>query len=155
MGASSVTGVGSGSAEGLTQARYSQAIPVSLINGPKVVAAGSTLLQVGTSLISPTNIYLPQIQGPDFQCQYIVVCNDTSNMNVVPTVPYNAPGFCFGIFNSDASDPRKQYVALYGTPGNIIMWSLIQVGASLAQGPENSVGSGRSAQAPMQWSFGS
>jgi hypothetical protein len=152
MGASSVTGVGSGSAEGLTQARYSQAIPVSLINGPKVVAAGSILLNALTTTINlPTQLYLPQVQGADFQCQYVVVCNDTADQGGGVLIP----GPCYGLFVVDGTDPRRQYINFYGTGGNTLVWSLIQVGASLAQSPNNLVGSGRSAQAPMQWSFGS
>lgn len=151
MGASSVTGVGSGSAEGLSQARYSQAIPVSLINGPKVVAAGTVLLNAGTTPTNlPTQLYLPQIEGADFQCQYVVVCNDQADQGAGVLIP----GPAYGLYVVDGTDPRRQYINFYGTGGNLVAWSLIQIGASLAQSPTNLVGSGRAAQAPMQWSMG-
>jgi hypothetical protein len=139
MGASSVTGVGQGSAEGRTQARYSQAIPVSLINGPKVVAAGVWTSQGG----APDYISLPTINGATGGLQYVVICNDITN-----------GAAAYGLFTTSGTDPLVQSIAITGTSGHNISWALIQVGTGNSQASSNLLGSGRAAQAPNSGSFG-
>lgn len=118
MGATSVTGVGQGSAEKIgTKGSEHMRLGVGHLIGPHVVAAGTATLSGGTfALHFPL---LPGVVG-----DYVVVTGNQTNANAVKSV---------------LTFPSDSLITFTGTGSDVIAYSVVKVGKA------NTVNSGAGA----------
>jgi len=109
MGASSVTGVGPGSVEGLNQGSKHWTVGVGRLIGPRVVAAGTVTLDSGAA----TEV-LPKLTGN--ASEYIVLATDQTAANAVSA--------------SLANNTNDTTITFAGTTTHVISWAIVKVGLS-------------------------
>lgn len=110
MSASSVTGVGHGSAEGNDAGRKDYSVSVARLLGPRVMAADVVTLSSGAA-----TVILPLLSG--VVADYIVLATDKTATNAVKAV------LTFGA--NDAT------ITFAGTTSDVIQWAVIRVGLAL------------------------
>lgn len=108
MGASSVTGVGYGSVEGVNAGSKHSTIGVGRLLGPKVMAADAATLATGTA-----TVVLPKLAGN--ATDYIVMVSDASG-----TAAATSGTLAFG--TNDTT------LTLKGTGTNAVVWTIIKRG---------------------------
>lgn len=110
MSASSVTGVGHGSAEGNDAGRKDYSLSVARLLGPRVIAADVVTLATGAA-----TVILPLLSGA--VTDYIVLATDkTADQSVKAVLSFNA---------NDAT------ITFAGTSSDVIQWAVIRVGLAL------------------------
>lgn len=107
MAATSVTGVGLGSAEGKDMGRKEHSIGVDRLIGPRVVAAGRVTLSTGSG-----TAVLPLLDG--VVTDYIVIATDRTAAAAVKAVL---------AFNTNDST-----ITFTGTSSDVIQYAVIKVG---------------------------
>lgn len=107
MGATSVTGVGQGSVEGMDMGRKEYTVAANRLVGPRVIAADQKVLVSGAA-----TVVLPKLSG--VVGDYIVlVANKTSAVAVG------------GVLTFGANDTT---VTLAGTGTNTVQWAIVKAG---------------------------
>jgi len=110
MSATSVTGTGPGSADGQNRGSEHQTLGTSHLIGPRVVAAGTTTLDVDGAASVPVTAAINEIPP----IGYIAIVNDITDASSA-----------FGVIN--LVDPDV-YINILGTPFNDVNWVLIKAG---------------------------
>lgn len=109
MGATSVTGVGRGSADGKNKGSIHTTLGVDNLIGPRVMAAGTATLDTGAA-----SVVLPAMDG--VSADYIVQVTDTTSAAAVK--------------GSLAITSTATTLTLAGTGSHVLAWSVIKVGIS-------------------------
>jgi len=110
MGASSVTGVGPGSVEGLNQGSKHTTFGVGRLIGPRVMAADTVTLDGS----GDAEVVLPKMTGN--ASDYIVVATDR-NVSAAAAV---------GAVLANGSDDST--ITFKGTSAHVISWAIIKIG---------------------------
>jgi len=112
MGATSVTGVGTGSAAGLTRGNEHMSLGVASIIGPKVVAAGRIALSGTTGVVN-----IPVQNGS--VSDYVVMLTATSNSH------------CYVSSNLASVDNTDEWhFTITGGSGSVVNYSVVKTGFS-------------------------
>ena len=117
MGATSVTGVGYGSADGKNKGSAHMTLDVGNLIGPRIMGAGSATLSSGSA-----TVILPALDG--VTADYFVICSDAS-------------GTAAATSGTLAISGSTTTLTLKGTGTNAVKWAIVKVGIS---GATSSVG---------------
>lgn len=108
MGASSVTGVGQGSCEGVNMGSKHHSMGANRLVGPRVIAAGTATSASGTA-----TVLLPKISGD--ATDYVVMVTDTN-------------ATAAAVSGSLANNTNDTTLTLKGTDTHVLSWSIVSVG---------------------------
>ena len=110
MAATSVTGVGMGSADGANKGSSHMTLGVDHLIGPRIMAAGTGVLSGGA-----LTVILPALDG--VTGDYMVLCGDASGSAAATSA-------------SMAITADTTTLTLAGTGSNTVKWAVIKVGIS-------------------------
>lgn len=111
MGASSVTGVGPGSAKGANQGSKEMTMGVGRLIGPRIMAADSTTLSSGAA-----TVVLPALEG--VTADYIVLVTTTNSSAAAVSASL--------VITANATT-----VTLAGTGAQVLSWAIIKKGLAV------------------------
>lgn len=110
MAATSVTGVGLGSADGKNKGSEHMTLGVGKLIGPRVVAADATTLAAGAA-----SVVLPKLDG--VVGDYIVTVQDSDGANAAS--------------GSLAFNTNDTTLTLAGTSTNVVHWAIVKKGLTV------------------------